>query len=148
MTKLPAEDMWRATSEPKCKFFSWLVLQDKVLTTDNMTKKIWTCDPMCSLCFSLLETTPHLLIECNYTETVWDIVAAHFTLPSFRTLHAQGGLLQWTNFLRSTGSKREKDEAGYPFHFLVADVDREKPHNFLAQRNFSALPGHSDQGSC
>jgi hypothetical protein len=50
-------------------------------------------------------------------------------------------------FSEALGQK-ERDEAGYPFHFLVADVDREKPHNFLAQRNFSALPGHSDQGSC
>lgn len=57
MTRLPADDLWRAGSEPKCKFFSWLVL-DKVLTADNMEKKNWTCDPM--RCFCLRETTPHL----------------------------------------------------------------------------------------
>jgi hypothetical protein len=108
MTNLHADDLWRATSEPKCKFLSWLVLHDKVLTTNNMSKKNWPCDPMYSLCFCIQETIPHLIIECNYSKAVWNIIAAHFSLPTFQTLHASGGPLQWIILLRSIGSKNEK----------------------------------------
>jgi hypothetical protein len=36
---LPAPDLWTAYSEHKSNFFAWLVLHDRVLTTDNMIKK-------------------------------------------------------------------------------------------------------------
>jgi hypothetical protein len=35
----PASDVWKASTEPKCKFFVWLVLHNKKLTADNMAKK-------------------------------------------------------------------------------------------------------------
>jgi hypothetical protein len=34
--KLPAPYVWKALTEPKSRFFTWLVLHDKVLTADNM----------------------------------------------------------------------------------------------------------------
>jgi hypothetical protein len=61
MTPFSADDAWRAISEPKCQFFAWLGLHNKVLTADNMAKKYWNCDPYCSLCFCKNETTSHLL---------------------------------------------------------------------------------------
>jgi hypothetical protein len=37
--QIPAMPIWRALAEPKCKFFGWLALHDKILTADNMIKR-------------------------------------------------------------------------------------------------------------
>jgi hypothetical protein len=49
MSRFPTPMIWKATAEPRSKFFAWLVLHNKVLTTDNMSKRNWSCDPICSL---------------------------------------------------------------------------------------------------
>jgi hypothetical protein len=38
--QFPAMSIWQAMSEPKCKFFTWLVMHDRVLTANNLMKKI------------------------------------------------------------------------------------------------------------
>jgi hypothetical protein len=53
----PATDIWRTKTEQKCKFFTWLVLHDRVLTTDNLIKRNWPCNQLCPLCHYLDETT-------------------------------------------------------------------------------------------
>jgi hypothetical protein len=58
-------------------------MHDKVLTADNMMKRNWTCNSICSLCFCLHETTPHIITQCNYTEAVWNLVPPHLGLPSY-----------------------------------------------------------------
>lgn len=40
----PATNIWQARTEPKCQFFAWLAMHNKVLTADNMMKKNWSCD--------------------------------------------------------------------------------------------------------
>jgi hypothetical protein len=71
----PAIDVWKARIEQKCKFFSWLVLHNRVLTTDNMLKRNCPCNQSCSFYLCMDETTPHLLTSCNYTEAVWNLIA-------------------------------------------------------------------------
>jgi hypothetical protein len=43
--------------------FSWLVMHDKVLTTDNMDKMNCPSHPLCSLYLCIEETTPHPLTQ-------------------------------------------------------------------------------------
>jgi hypothetical protein len=108
MTYFRADDIWKAYTEPKCKFFSWLVMHDSVLTVDNMSRKNWPCNPLCSLCYYIQETTPHLLTQCNYTEADWNRISAQFNLPNYTSMIAQGGPQQWLQFIRRTGSSKEK----------------------------------------
>jgi hypothetical protein len=56
-----ALSIWQATTDPKCKFFAWLMMHDRVLTADNMMKKNWPCDLDCSLCLCMQETTEDML---------------------------------------------------------------------------------------
>jgi hypothetical protein len=37
--RFPSSYIWKAQSEPRNKFFTWLALHDRVLTADNMIKK-------------------------------------------------------------------------------------------------------------
>jgi hypothetical protein len=39
MSKIPASAIWKSSCEPRSKIFSWLVMNNKVLTADNMIKK-------------------------------------------------------------------------------------------------------------
>jgi hypothetical protein len=50
MINFLAADIWRAKCVQKCKFFAWLILYDKTLTAENMLKKGWPCNHICSLC--------------------------------------------------------------------------------------------------
>jgi hypothetical protein len=59
-------NLWKAVAEQKMKFFAWLVFHDRVLTTDNMAKRGWECNPMCSFCYCQFETTP----TCYATATM------------------------------------------------------------------------------
>jgi hypothetical protein len=106
--KFPAMYIWKALAEPKSKFFTWLVLHDRVLTAENMAKKKWPCNPICSLCYCMNETTSHLLTECNYTEAAWNLVASKFALQDYNSLRYAGGPTEWVNQIRRSGSKEEK----------------------------------------
>jgi hypothetical protein len=70
-TFFPAEKVWKAYTALKCNFFAWLVLHNKALIADNMSKRNWPCNPSYSLCFCLPKTTDHLLTNCNYVEALW-----------------------------------------------------------------------------
>jgi hypothetical protein len=108
MSKFLAPAIWRSLCEPRSKFFSWLVMHNKVLTADNMLKKSWPCNPKCALCFCMEETTSHLLTECNFTEATWNLSAGTFDLPSYQTMVATGGPEQWLNHLQKMGSKETR----------------------------------------
>jgi hypothetical protein len=70
MSIFPATAIWKAITAPKCKIFVWVVMHDRVLTADNMIKKNWQCNSVCSLCFYMHETS-HLVTQCNYTEATF-----------------------------------------------------------------------------
>jgi hypothetical protein len=91
MVLYPAMPVWTAFSEPKCKFFAWLAMHDKMVTADNMLKRNWECNYSCSFCLCIHETTNHLLTGCNFTEAIWNLVAARYNLPSYAQLPFVGG---------------------------------------------------------
>jgi hypothetical protein len=65
-----ASTIWQARVEPRCRFFTWLVLQGKAPTTDNLARKNCPCSPQCSLCYCINETNDHILAEYNFMEAV------------------------------------------------------------------------------
>jgi hypothetical protein len=84
-----ATDIWQAMSEPKCKFFIWLTMHDRILTASNMEKRNWLCNHYCALCLCIHKTTCHLLTHCNFTEATWNLVAGNFHLPDYGPRLAQ-----------------------------------------------------------
>jgi hypothetical protein len=108
MIQFLAGSIWKATTEPKCRFFDWLVMHDRILTADNMIKRHWTCDHLCSLYLCMHETSKHLLTQCNYTEAVWNLLAAILQLPNYTTLNRVRGPKNWMAVMSRTGSKQVK----------------------------------------
>jgi hypothetical protein len=72
--------VWRAHAEGKHKFFAWLFVQGKILTADNLVRRNWPCNPICSLCDQELETAAHLCLTCSFAKEVWFLVANWATL--------------------------------------------------------------------
>ena len=63
---------WIPRLTPKINIFFWLLLQDKILTLDNLAKRGQTIPNRCNLYKHDLETVNHLFIHCPYSSKVWN----------------------------------------------------------------------------
>jgi hypothetical protein len=60
---------------PKCKFSAWLLLQNRVWTSNKLARRECDHNPTCPLCHTTMETAHHLVAECHYMRRVWVLVA-------------------------------------------------------------------------
>ena len=67
-----AKSIWKAHAEGKHKFFTWLLVQAKILTADKLMIRQWPCNPVCVLCDQEPETAAHLCISCPFVKEVWN----------------------------------------------------------------------------
>jgi hypothetical protein len=58
--------LWSANAEGKHKFFTWLLVQIKVLIADKLLARNWPYDPRCILCNQALESAMHLCLKCVF----------------------------------------------------------------------------------
>jgi hypothetical protein len=118
LSPFPAAEIWKAHTEPKCKFFAWLILHNKAPTANNLAKKNWPCNPICPLCFCQAKTTKHLLLKCNYIEALWDVICQKYELPPYPAMAMQGGPECWMEFLwRSAPVRTRRNKLGILFIF-------------------------------
>jgi hypothetical protein len=65
--------LWTSMMPPKNKIFLWMVLNDCVLTKENMMKWGWKgSDTSCAFC-NAFETRNHLLFQCPVSQHVWKL---------------------------------------------------------------------------
>jgi hypothetical protein len=77
--KFNAMKIWSAHTEPKCKLFAWLVLDQKLLTADMLAIRGCPHDPVCPLCLSAPETADHLCKDCPFTSAIWTRIQQDYT---------------------------------------------------------------------
>lgn len=58
----------------KIKLFTWLTIENKIHTWDNLQRKGWVGPSMCQLCISDEKTVMHLFIKCPFTWQIWEII--------------------------------------------------------------------------
>ena len=68
---------------PKFKFFSWLILQNRVWTADRLERRGWPNGKTCPLCRREDETARHLFFTCRFTIRIWGMVKAWLGLEDF-----------------------------------------------------------------
>ena len=56
----------------KIKLFTWLVMENKILTGDNYQKRGDIGPNICHLSVQAKETINHLMIHCPFTQVVWE----------------------------------------------------------------------------
>lgn len=69
-----AEMTWKTKAPPKCRFFMWLLLQNRVWTAAPLQLRGWPNDYFCLLCVRNLETAAHLFMECCVVRNIWERV--------------------------------------------------------------------------
>jgi hypothetical protein len=75
--------VWRVWAPSKCKFFIWLVLQNRVWTADRLQQRGWQNQYFCPFCIRSLETVSHLFLECPVSHQVWLAIRRWAALPRF-----------------------------------------------------------------
>uniref|UniRef100_A0ACD6AK31 Uncharacterized protein n=1 Tax=Avena sativa TaxID=4498 RepID=A0ACD6AK31_AVESA len=71
-TSLMPPLVWKPWATPKCKFFAWLVLQNRVWTADRLARRGWPNCGLCKLCNQRLESAAHLLFKCRFSIRIWN----------------------------------------------------------------------------
>ena len=64
--------VWNSHCMPKVNFFMWLALKNKLLTSDNLSKRGLNGPFWCSLCKCALENADHLFVDCVFARTAWE----------------------------------------------------------------------------
>lgn len=93
--KIAITPIWWAKAEPKCKTFAWILLQQKILTANNLAKRGWPHDPVWKLCNSSPETPVHLCKNCKYTSTVWNQLTRWFDLQLLLLNNLRNSICCW-----------------------------------------------------
>jgi hypothetical protein len=60
-----------AQAENKCRFFCWLLLQNKLWKVDRLWGSDGNTDVICKLCRSQPESALHMVAVCPYSLVVW-----------------------------------------------------------------------------
>ncbi|PVH48138.1 hypothetical protein PAHAL_4G258500 [Panicum hallii] len=78
--------IWKPWATQKCKFFAWLIIKNRVWTSDRLATRGWPRNDVCPFCRVEPESAHHLLVTCHFTRRVWSLIAGwvhyHQLLPS------------------------------------------------------------------
>jgi hypothetical protein len=65
--------LWKIKIPLKIKVFLWLLYREAILTKDNLVKRNWHENKMCSFCNNY-ETIQHLFFDCALAKFIWRVV--------------------------------------------------------------------------
>lgn len=102
-----AETTWKTKAPPKCRFFTWLMLQNCIWTAARLMLRQWPNGYFCQLCVRNLETTSHLFQECGYSRNVWDKVGSWIGAAAIRPTNwtPTQDLGQWYTDMGNSGTR-------------------------------------------
>ena len=95
---------------PKCKLFSWLIIQNCVWTADQLERRGWPNGRVCPLCRCQDETACHLLFKCRYSLRIWNMVKDWTQLQDFDTSswnYFEAVEEWWTSIVLAHDSRRK-----------------------------------------
>lgn len=102
--------LWNAWAPPKCKFFAWLILQNRIWSSDRLAQRGWDHSPTCPLCRCAMETSHHMLAECRFTRRIWTLTStwsAQPTLAPNEWRQSSTSLEWWTNITTTSELPRK-----------------------------------------
>jgi len=74
--------IWSWGCPLKLKIFIWLLLEDKILTWNNLLKRGWIGPGYCYLCKGNEETTNHLFSHCPFMTSIWGSLCTHLKVQN------------------------------------------------------------------
>ncbi|WVZ55767.1 hypothetical protein U9M48_006389 [Paspalum notatum var. saurae] len=102
--------IWQTWAPPKCKFFSWLAIQNRIWTSDRLHARGWDNAGQCPLCRRAPESGIHLFAECRFTRRIWKELSSWTATQGLdpRNWRPSGNLHHWwtsTDAVPSTSKK-------------------------------------------
>jgi hypothetical protein len=79
-SSFPWKSVWRSQAPPRVAFFVWTVVQNKILTLDNLGRRGLVVVNRCWLCETEGESVDHLLLHCVTASALWNAFFARFGL--------------------------------------------------------------------
>ncbi|KAJ4766167.1 RNA-directed DNA polymerase (reverse transcriptase)-related family protein [Rhynchospora pubera] len=74
--------IWKLKAPPKVKIFLWLLLQDGLLTQQNLLVRNWPANDECPCCLARpFETACHLFLHCPFATALWNRIRHFYLLP-------------------------------------------------------------------
>jgi ribonuclease HI len=67
--------LWKWEVQLKKKLFIWMVVENKILTWQVLQGKGWQGPDRCPLCKVDNEDVDHLLVHCQFTQSIWGILS-------------------------------------------------------------------------
>jgi hypothetical protein len=71
--RVPYKFLWKVNIPQNIEVFLWLILKDRILSKENLSKINWKGDTDCGFC-GISESTKHMFFECPVARYVWRIV--------------------------------------------------------------------------
>ena len=96
---------------PKCNFFAWLILQNKVWMADRLTRRGWPNCGLCHLCKREPETAMHLMFKCRYSLRIWHGIQGWLGLLDFDITQwsSYASVKDWWCSISGTNGRRLRD---------------------------------------
>ena len=73
-------NLWIWNCPLKLKPFTWFLVENKILTWENLQRRGFNGPGWCVLCNQNWESTYHLFVDCYFVRTVWKILHSHQNL--------------------------------------------------------------------
>jgi hypothetical protein len=131
--------VWNNWAPPKCKTFAWLILQNKVWTSDRLMRRGWpNCGP-CQLCKREPESAAHLIFKCRYSMRVWNGLKEWLGLADFDTSlwNNYNTLPEWWCAISGGNGRRRK---GLTSLLLLTAWELWNERNARVFRNVASMP--------
>lgn len=93
---------WLPYLTPKINIFFWLLLQNKILTIDNLAKRGHFILNRCILCRIQMEMVNHLFIHFPYSREVWNSLSKNFGMQWYAPGNISDFFSQWGILFKDT----------------------------------------------
>ena len=85
--KVPwANLVWSRVSLPRHAFVTWVAIQHRLPTKDQLSRFVQQLDKQCNLCRNAEEDAPHLFQHCTYAREVWSAISHWWPHQNLATL--------------------------------------------------------------
>ena len=131
--------VWKNWAPPKCKLFSWLIIQNRVWTADRLERRGWPNGRLCPLCRREDETARHLLFTCRFSIRLWGMIKNWLNVGDFNPPNwvAFNDVQSWWEHLAIANGRRRK---AIPSLLMLVTWEIWNERNSRIFKHLSTLP--------
>lgn len=138
-SKFKLMPIWKAAAEPKCKFFAWTLLHEKILTASNLSKRNWPNDPICKLCGIDPETPTHLCRDCPFSLQVWNHLKQWLNLSAMDSVNSTGSLHSYWRKCRTKFDRAQRKVIDGIFIYFWWSIWKERNRRVFQQQSLQPI---------